>query len=102
MLQNSPLKDELKLFFSHEGKREVVNGALADRVNFDIKFVRNFTTQKSYGSLLSVTEHEMSLFFPNIDYENIGIKVELACGDFYLVIDWAIPAVSLIIRTSFH
>lgn len=81
--------------YSDSGKLDVVRGAISDRLNLSEGFVRKFQTQKSYGTLVTLSRSHGKKLFPNAkamgavpfeeDYEGYRLKV----------IEWAIPKASL-------
>lgn len=72
----------------------MVNGAMAERARIDEKFVRNFTVQKNYGSLLAIREDEAVKQFKGTRVKDIGVPEKDTTGNYILVVEWAITAVS--------
>jgi hypothetical protein len=74
----------------------VVKGALTSRTSPEELFVRRFTANKSYGTLIDVEyDNEMARRFPrSLSSDSVGFQ-KINRKQYVKVIEWMVPKVGL-------
>jgi hypothetical protein len=75
---------------------------MMERSKLENKFIRNYTALQNYGTLLAVAEKEAQAYFPNTDFDKVGIIEEQDPGRHIIVVNWVIVSVSRVCDGMFH
>lgn len=96
-MQRSPIAEQVKIRHSQSGKLDVVKGAISERLTLDERFVRQYKTSKSYGTLVTlIYSGAVKRLFPNPQQQGAVPFEESDDGPRLKVIEWAIPKGTMI------